>query len=235
MKETFVLNDRLSYSSLEDMGREMGLYLDVFVYAFQDFSFRRFLREKGQERGEKAVRIFDLLEDKEEAIFKASYILNPGHHLCFGGKGFDSLKDLGYSILSLAPKADERLTPLLKKRLLGWYLSFKGEDKMNSALMGRLKELETTSDTLPKQAWFDLGFLLAKEKRFFFEGKTYNSLKEFLLTVGGDERIMSSYDFLTMPYMESYCKVVHLSSLYSLAKNLAEDSHRKYVELEKLK
>lgn len=234
MKKTFVLNERLSYSSLEDMGREMGLYMDVFEYIFPDSSFRQFLREVGKERGEKAIKLFDLSKDKTEAIFKASYVLNPGHSLCFGGKNFADLKDLGYAILSLAPEADEKLFPLLTNGLLSWYIIFKNKNDADSTLYKEIKELEKKSEAKPRESWFDLGYLLTGDTHFFFKGKSYRSLKEFFLEIGGNERIMSSYDFLTMPYMNSYCKVSNLTSLLSLAYGLANDSSREFDELKKL-
>ena len=58
IKRTFRINDRLSYSSLEQVGDEMCLYPDLFIDQFDDSSFTNWLYEMDIEKGKRQSVFF---------------------------------------------------------------------------------------------------------------------------------------------------------------------------------
>lgn len=133
-----------------------------------------------------------------------------------------------------APRPIVELQSLLSKGLLLRFLEIKGLDKNRPTFYSSIKRITDEYNSHPIESWFDLGYLLSKKKLFFFEGKEYKTLKEFFTINGGDERIMTSYDFLTMPYINSYAKVSNFSDGLMRLKSLIDDDHKKYFQLEKI-
>ena len=234
IKRTFRINDRLSYSSLEQVGDEMCLYPDLFIDQFNDSSFTNWLYEMDIEKGKRAVSIFLDNKDKEIALFEISFLLNPGHLLALGGIRLNDSNELGLTILNNAPRPIVELQSLLSKGLLLRFLEIRGLDKNRPTFYSSIKRITDEYNSHPIESWFDLGYLLSEKKSFFFEGKEYKTLKEFFTINGGDERIMTSYDFLTMPYINSYAKVSNFSDGLMRLKSLIDDDHKKYFQLEKI-
>lgn len=234
-RNTFILNERLSYDSLEDAGRDMCLYPEAFKDAFDDASFRRWLREIDEKRGEEAIRVYDNEDDPDRGLFFASFVLNPGHCLVFGGRSFEPWESIWKIILLSAPSFDKSLVALLTGGYLTWYMRFKSLDKTRPNLYKEISKIEFRSQERPLEGWFDLGYLLSGKDTFFFEGTEYADLKDFFVKNGGNERIMTSYDFITMPYVRSYSKVVHVEKKIALADSLTKGTHDKYTALMELK
>lgn len=227
MKE-YRLNQRLSVSRLEEVGNLIGLYEEVFADAFDNFAFRRWLVESDPERGAKALRIHDYAEDGERALFEISYLLSPAHPLSFSGRSFPSLESFGRWILNGAPEVDEPFVRLLTKGYLSWAMTFLSLDRSRPLLYQEVRALEVQSRHRPLESFFDLGYLFSGEEGFFFEGVSYPSLRDFFLEAEDLERILSSYDFLTMPYLASYAKKAGVTTNLATLQSLAEDAREKY-------
>lgn len=236
MKESkrFVINERLSFDSFEQLGSLLCLHEDIFIETFSDSSFRRWMSEMDEDKAQMALSIFSSKTNKQDALFEISHILNPGIPLIFGGECFESLKELGTRILDNAPYPLEDMLPLLTKGLILDFIRTKNMDVDRPLLYKEVEDLVERSKGNTTESWFDLGFLLSKRKEFFFEHKIYDSLQDFFMENVSDESMMSSYDFATMPYMRSYAKVVNMSDQLSMIRSLADDTHRKYKSIKKL-
>lgn len=230
----FVLNERLTLNSLEELANYLCLYENVFIDAFSDSSFRRWMSELDEQKSQDALVIFTSTTDKQYALFKISHLFNPGLNLIFGGMSFDSLEQLGLEILKSAPYPIDNLMPLLSKGLLLDYMSLKKIDIDRPSLYKKVEDLIQKGRNNIEQAWFDLGFLLSQSSDFYFNGTRYDSFKDFLLKFKDDEKMMMSYDFASMPYIESYASIANLSAELSLVKSIVDDAHQKFVSSKKL-
>lgn len=230
----FIINERMSYSSLEDLGRDLCLYEEVFINAFDDSSFRRWLLECNYELGSEAIQLFNSIDNKSIALFKISHLFNYGLPFVICGYTFNNLKELGDLILNNAPKPIEELLLLVKDKLILDFLKYKRIDNDKPEFYKKVESIVSDLSISLLERWFNLGFFLTLSNKFYFEGDQYEDLKSFFILKGHDERIMTSYDFLSMPYIKSYCKVKHIEDELIICNSLCDTNNQSYDNLIKL-
>lgn len=218
----FRVNSSLSYDSLEALGSEACLYPELMASIFKDSGFRIWARAANEAKATEALALFAGEKDENAGLFKATYVLNPGHGLVFSKRRYPNLESIGKVILAKAPEIDESAFGLFSSGCLIWYLSFKGFDKERPSLFAAIKKLCDNVKDTPALSYFLLGFLLGKTKCFSFNGKPYESLKAFFEAEGSRPEIMANYDFLTMPYCEAYQMSTGKSKRFAFAQSLAK-------------
>lgn len=219
--------------SARDAGERMCLYPQLMAELMNDPSFRIWLREEDPIRSERAIQSFVSEKDPQVGLFKASYELAPAHGLVFMGEDFKTAENLGRRILQAAPRTDEAALNLFLSDGLAWYLKLIEFPKTAPNDWQALESRLNKEDSNPLVSYFRAGMILAHDKRFWFEGQPYDNISDFFEVKGGDRRIMSEYDFLTMPWCEAWhlennmIKELGYSQSLAQANLKADDAFRK--------
>lgn len=198
------INPRLAYDSISSLGKTLCLYPELMAQVFKDSGFRLWLRSEGKAQGEAAIKAFVGEKDPQVGLFKASYALAPVHGLVFWKRAYASLEAVGQTILDAAPAIDESAYRLFVSGVLPWYVQTQVPARANTAKAKAMAELVNSRAIDPAVRYFRLGHLLANDCRFHFQGRVYPDIVAFFQSAGGDPKILSSYDFLTMPSVAAY-------------------------------
>jgi len=201
---TFNINDKIKVENLRQLGEIMFFNPDLFLNAFNDPAFRIWMRSEDEKLAEKAIITFVQEKDPIVGLFKASYVLNPGHNFTYGGKKYSSFEEIGLEILNNAPYINDSLMSLFKNKLLLWYMEMREENLIKQDKYNYINEISNNSKFDDYISYFLFGYALYGKLEFFFEGNKYKSIKEFFINVKDDENVLSKYDFATMPYIKSW-------------------------------
>lgn len=204
----FQITTELSVTSTIQVAELICRYPEIMCELFSDNSFRQWLTGLDAELGESAIQVFSREDDPQLGLFKASYILAPGHPLIFMGEEYRDLKDLGAKILLSAPVPPQAPLWFLTSGALMHYVEIIRLSERQPGLYAQIKALTALAATEPQIVLFRLGYLLSGDTRFHFQGAAYPTITDFFLARGGDNQLMSSFDFLTAPYSIAYHQAV---------------------------
>ncbi len=223
MKE-YRVNEKLSFKDLRSLGDVCCLYPELCISLFKDSGFRIWLRSQDEESASSALALFGDEEDEQVGLFKASYVLSPGHGLVFNKRSYPNVTSVGTAILGHAPGLDESAYELINSQSLTWYLNFRSFPKEHPETFAQIKELALESKGGNLESYFALAYRLSGKKSFFFNGREFPTIKDFFMIEGRNPKVMENYDFLTMPYCAAYFSAIGEGKRYSFAKAVAESN-----------
>lgn len=200
----YIVNKKIQFGSLLDVGSKMCLNPEIMSVVFQDPSFKIWLRNQDLDAYKRVMKILAVESDKEVALFKASFVLNPYHGFVYGGKAYEDLSSIGKAILIDAPQIDSTLFGLFKNQMVLWFMKEKGENITRKDLFDKVTTLSTASPYSEEVSFFVLGHLLTQDTGFYFEGKRFATIKEFFNSIKSDYDLLSKYDFPTMPSVKAW-------------------------------
>ncbi len=185
MAFSIVIKDK-TFSSLEQIGKEMYLYPEAFEKILTSRKFLLILKQEDEEKFHKLIEYNHLYRDVNAFLFYAQYLFCPHMELKYHRHKFDSLKQLGEYIIYNGPSIDIYTKDLLKLNLLSKYMKDQGLDKKNPKIYDEVKDLERLSIENENRAYFLLGFRLSECDKIIYDKKEYDSVKDFFKTMTSD-------------------------------------------------
>jgi len=124
-------------------------------------------------------RITDIkaLDDKDVAVFKMIYILNPNAPLCFKGAIYTDLQALGMAIKEKSPTIDENIMHLIDS---GCLLEYIDNNNFNEAFKEQIRFMTQEIKKGNVDYYFALMYLLYPEIGFEYKEKKYVNLESFI-------------------------------------------------------
>jgi len=124
-------------------------------------------------------RITDIkaLDDKDVAVFKMIYILNPNAPLCFKGAIYTDLQALGMAIKEKSPTIDENIMHLIDS---GCLLEYIDNNNFNEAFKEQIRFITQEIKKGNVDYYFALMYLLYPEIGFEYKEKKYVNLESFI-------------------------------------------------------
>ena len=129
---------------------------------------------------EYAVAIADLKEepDKDLAVFKMIYVLNPQAPLCYRGKVYYDLESIGVKMRDSLPDFDEEVFELITK---GCLYDFLIENNFDKILCDRVKEIENKMNSGDRKYYYALMYLLSPESKFSIQHRNFSDIESMVV------------------------------------------------------
>ncbi len=216
-----------SYPSLLELAKDCYLYPNRFNKFYNSNKFLTILKNDDPRKYEEFLKIKKMNYRNEIFNFKVSYLLNPYMKLSYEHFKFDNYKKIGTTMLNYGPVVDVYLKDLLIYHLLSEYMENTGDDIRYNSIYLKVKENEERVCKGQNLAYWNLAFDLAETNTLIYNGKKFNTPKEFFeyIQVVSDLLIFSS-SFLEDGYVICWLERLGYSHLISKLLSLIDLSNQ---------
>jgi hypothetical protein len=164
------------YYSIEDISKAFALdWENAKKHLYRGF-VDKYLLQFGEEMASSCIDLKEL-EDKDVAVFRLIYLLNPYAPLCYKGRFFNDLEHLAKVMRDALPNIDNEILEMLKKGCLEYYIKLDNayEQGLIVALNDIIKKLKTGDD----EFYFAVMYYLDPNIRFVFKNMEFETIQQF--------------------------------------------------------
>ncbi len=195
------------YESIFTISKEIGI-VPEWEKEIHNVDFLLFVKQEDEKKYERIRKLLLQSIDEDVLLFRVRETLNPFLPFCFHGKTFETMKELGETLLSFSPTPSSIYLSILRNDLISEYMTITLYSKDHKKEYEEIREIEKESRKDLFYAYYSMGYYLSKSQNIIYDHVRYENIYNFTYFLAKKEKDLSAFgSYLSFsPLLMAYSK-----------------------------